>query len=387
MQPLLIVLALSGCLVTGLAQGLVGTLKLHFERKPAVVPPGFRRLLTVSNIGFIVLLLLAGALLDWLGPQPVLIGGSILLAASLFALGVSQMSGSPRLLPLAAAFGAVGVFLATIQIMPRGLLGEREVAGSLLFGFVFIALAALILPPLFDVLQAALGLRGTMTALALLALVPAGLAAFASGDAFPPYARDADHAGLLVTPKLWFAGLVFFFYAPLEAFISVWTTTYLSRQTDTNRAARWLAFFWASMLASRVLFGLIQHVAELHDSTQPLFLVVPALLAAVVLGNMSGSTTTGQALSGLVFLGLFLGPILPMLLAILLGIPAVTASPGLAVSLLYACGAIGSLVLSPLVASSAEAHSIQAALRIPLFVALLLTAATLLFALTTAVLR
>jgi hypothetical protein len=383
MQVLLIVLALSGCLVTGLAQGLVGTLKLHFERKPDAAPPSFRRLLALSNLAFVALLLLAGALLDWLGPQPVLIGGSLLLAGSLFALGVTQMDGSSRSLSLVAAFGAAGVFLATIQLMPRGLLGEREVAASLLFGFVFIALAALVLPPLVDVLRAALGFRGALTVLAVLAMVPAGLAAFASGDAFPPYARDADHVGLLATPKLWFAGLVFFFYAPLEAFISIWTTTYLSRQTDPNKAARWLAYFWASLLGSRALFGLIQHVAELPDSTQPLFLVVPALLAAVVLGNMSGSTSADQALSGLVMLGLFLGPVLPMLLAILLGIKAVAASPGLAVALLYACGAVGSLVLSPLVASSAEAQSILAALRIPLFVALLLTAAALLFALTT----
>ena len=49
--------------------------------------------------------------------------------------------------------------------------------------------------------------------------------------------------------------------------------------------------------------------------------------------------------------------------------------------LLYGCGSFGSLALAPLVGLSAGARTIEAALRIPLFMALILAAATFVFVL------
>ncbi|MGL4555315.1 MAG: hypothetical protein ACRC33_29460, partial [Gemmataceae bacterium] len=148
-----------------------------------------------------------------------------------------------------------------------------------------------------------------------------------------------------------------------------------------DQASGWVAWFWLAFLVSRVLVGVLLHLADLRESWQTFFLIIPALLAAVVLGNLSGSTTTRQALSGVILLGFVLGPVLPVLLAIVADMHQARGGPALALALLHVGGAAGGVVLSPLVNSGAEERSAQSALRVPLFLALLMTAAAVLFAL------
>ena len=115
-----------------------------------------------------------------------------------------------------------------------------------------------------------------------------------------------------------------------------------------------------------------------------------ALLAAVVIGNMSGLRPQ-YAGKGLLVLGCFLGPLFPLLLGLLFRMltpPAVSADaarypeyPGTAFSLLFACGSLGGLALAPLVGVSARERHFHAALRIPLVIAMLLAAATVVFVL------
>ena len=78
-----------------------------------------------------------------------------------------------------------------------------------------------------------------------------------------------------------------------------------------------------------------------------------------------------------------LGPLFPILVGLLFRIKGVESAPGTTFGLLHAAGSVGSLMLSPLVTLSAGARKIQTALRVPLFIALILTAVTVLFALVT----
>lgn len=403
MQPVT-VLVLVGSLVVGAALGLIATLKLAAARRGEA-----SRLLNAFNFVLIGLLVAAAFPLDYFGVQRGLIGGSVLLGLGLFALALAKPSGATAPLVIVAGLGAAVLYLGLLPLMPRGLLGEHEVAASLLFGFVFLGLGGLLLPPLLDTLLAAVGYRLAMVLLGVGAFAPAVLAAVTPVDSFPAQ-PPFDPLAAASASRVWLAGLVFAFYAPLEAFVSVWVTTFLTDQarlaaafhappadaiTDgpgpplvnpvrvgSDQAAGWLGWFWLAFLGSRALVGVLQHVSTIGDAWQPFFLVAPALLAAVVLGNLSGSTHTHKALSGLIVLGLVLGPVLPMLLAALAGVQRATGGTALAAALLHACGAAGGVVLSPLVSVSAEGRTAQAALRIPLFMALLTTAAAILFALT-----
>ena len=107
--------------------------------------------------------------------------------------------------------------------------------------------------------------------------------------------------------SLWMAGLVFFVYAPLEAFVSVWTTTHVAGlRQEPGRAGRLLIAFWLAVLGSRMLFGLLEHQDWVVKGWGGWILVVPALLAAVVFGNMMGSVRHDHSLTGMLALGFFL---------------------------------------------------------------------------------
>jgi hypothetical protein len=218
--------------------------------------------------------------------------------------------------------------------------------------------------------------------LALVFLVPAFLAAAAQGDQMFPAAEGLGRViPMLTDPNILAAGLVFAAYAPLEAFISVWTVAYLDNHGETRVQKRWLAWFWLAVILSRLVCAVTLHAFDLRNTYLAPFLVIPAILAAVILGNLSGSTRLTFARGGLFLLGCFLGPVYPMLLGILFTRHEVEGVHGSAFGLLFACGSLGSLILSPLVHYSANHRNVQAALRIPLFVALALSAMTLIFAL------
>jgi MFS family permease len=80
-------------------------------------------------------------------------------------------------------------------------------------------------------------------------------------------------------------------------------------------------------------------------------------------------------------LGVLLGPVLPTLLGVLFRQTA-PAEQGLAYGLIFTAGSLGSLLLSPLIALRTR-PPLQAALRLPIFLALLLMAVALVLGLMT----
>jgi MFS family permease len=378
------ILSLSCCLAVGMMTGLLAYMKLWLARNPVSAPQNFERQLFLLNLAIVLMMVLAGVLADTLGVRPLLIGGSVVLALALFALGAAGNSVQAPSAVLFAALGTCAVYVCSLLLMPRGLFGDHELTVSLTFGLVFIALGALVIAPLFDTLSALLGYRLALTLLGIVALAPLFLATVAEDRHFLTGAERPDLLRLVADPTVWLAGLVFFLYAPLEGFISVWASGYCaSHREEPGTDATWLALFWISFSASRILFGLLLHVfGAWADSYQSVCLILPAICAAVCLGNMIGSARHTQALTGLIILGFCMGPILPTLLGIVGKMRACSESgPATAFGVLFGCGALGSLVLSPVAGWSAKPENARTALRIPLFIALAMGAASLFFAL------
>lgn len=374
-------LTVTACVAVGMVLALLGSVKLALARRSDQADSSVRILLSLLNLFLIPMMVLAGLAVDRWGVRPALITGSLLLCLSFLAMSAGLTYHRTLAAVAAAALGASALHVGTIVQLPMGIFGVSEVAASLLMGLVFVALGGLVAPPLLDVLLNSFGFRRAMAFLALVFLTPAFLAAFPSPESFPETSDLGDLSRVLLDPRVLVAGVVFFVYAPLEAFVSVWTATYLTTHGQPERQSRWLACFWGAMLASRLLFAMVLHVIDFRNAYMAPFLVLPALLSAVVLGNMSGTTKLDRALTGLVALGLFLGPVFPMLLGILFTEIKDSGLFGSAYGMLFSFGSIGSLVLSPLVRLSASRTSIQAAMRIPLFIALALGATTLMFAL------
>jgi fucose permease len=213
-------------------------------------------------------------------------------------------------------------------------------------------------------------------------LLPAILALFPGDEYWGSKAPSGDLPRLFAMPASWLAALVLFFYAPLEATISLWTFTLLAEKgQDQRQATSLVAGFWSAFMASRLLVALCQHMEWLTQGWDRGLIVVPPLLAAVILGHLAGASPRGQLRAGLILLGLLLGPVLPTLLGMVFRHIA-PVEHGTAYGLVFAAGFLGSLLLAPFI-SLRTVPPLQAALRLPIFLALLVTAVALVLGLMT----
>lgn len=369
---------IGGALIYGMALALLGQLKLAAaQREPASLGGSVRRGLLALDIALIPLVLLSGVLVDVFGARVILVAGSVMLSVALAALKPRAMEPRTLAVLLLAGFGASAVGTASTVLMTRAFFVAEETAAALNLGYVFIALGALLTPVLTDILLAKIEMRRMLAVFALLALTPAFLAVVPSGEQGPFVEQHGNPATLFAEPVCWLAALVLFFYVPLEASLSMWTFTLLAeRKQDERAAAGLLSGFWSALLASRLLAAWLQHTSSFSPSLWELvFVVVLPLLAAVLLGNLAGADQRGRPNVGLILLGLLLGPILPALLGSVFR--TAPGEKGTTFGLAFAAGSLGSLLLAQLVPPRfADRHPL-AAVRLPILLALLVTAAAL----------
>ena len=331
------------------------------------------------NAALIPLTLLAGCLIDTLGVRVMLIVGSLATALAVATLGLKAKEGRAFGSLLLAGLGGAGLGASALVLMPHAFFGvDRLASASINLGCVFIALGALVTPVLSDVLLRLMEFRRTAAVLAVLCLAPALLAALPEQFAAVP-TQTVDWVSLAGDANLWLLGLVFLFYAPLEGCLSVWTTTYLTDLGESQVGAAWvLSAFWAAFLASRLLTAVLLRWAAAPWG-DPWLPVAAGVGAAAVVGNLVGTVNRPSARFSLVLLGFLLGPVFPMLVS--LAFRAEPAAPGTAYGVLFAAGSAGGLLMTPLVVR-AQRSDVQTALRIPMVLAVALSAAALVYALT-----
>jgi fucose permease len=374
-MPMMTAATIGGALSFGMTLALLGRLKLAVARRVPAEDGAIRRWLLALNIAFIPLVLLSGVLTDTYGARSILVAGSAMLAVALVSLSLRPIYPHAFASILLAGFGASALGTASTVLMPRAFFVTDDASAALNLGYVFIALGALLTPVLTDILLEKLELRRTLAVLALLALIPAFLGVFAGSEHRQLAENPANPSALLGQSSSWIAALVLFFYAPLEAAISLWAFTLLAeREQEEREATGLLAGFWAAFVASRLLVALAHHMDFLTEWWDRVLIVVPPLLAAVILGNLAGASQRGRPLTGLILLGLLLGPVLPTLLGSVFR--AAPGEEGTAYGLVFAAGSLGSVLLAPF-AKLRSQPPLQAALRVPIFLALLVTATAL----------
>jgi fucose permease len=374
-------LTISAAFVFGMVLALWGSLKLTLARSLKLNEGHVGTLLSVFNLALAPMMLLSGVLIDAWGVRPVLILSSAATAVAIF--GLSYAPAVPRAFGavLLGGLGSAGLCTGSIVLMPVAFF-PQEPTPSLNAGIVFIALGSLITPAFTDLATHLIGYRRTLAILSLLCLVPGVFAALAGADELAVGGGEPLEA--LSQQTLWLGALVLALYSPLEASISFWATTYLTERGSGERRAEWmLSGFWAAFLASRILVALLMHARYIRPEWSPFLLVVPALLAAVILGNMAGTAGADRASRGLIVLGFCLGPIFPTLVGMVFERinQADVHADGTAFGTLFAAGTFGSGLLAPIIAATVRRRTMQAALRVPMFGALLLTALALVFGL------
>lgn len=373
--------AIASAFVFGMLLALLGSIKLPLARRLALDETRVGALLAALNLALIPMVLVSGVVVDRIGVRGVVIAGSALAAIGLVGLAFAESYRIALASLFAAGLGGSCLTAGAMVLMPRAFF-EDNASASLNLGNVFFGLGALATPALADVLVRGLGLRAALGVLAAVALAPAAAAAAVPADAYDPgTALPGRLLGVFNTPAVWLAALVLVLYCPLEGALGTWATTYLTEfGYRARRAALLLSGFWLAFLAGRLVVGYLQQRETLPRNSDAWLIVLLALAAGVVLGNLAGTRNASVASRGLLTVGALLGPIFPTLVGVVFD-NTDPGSRGSAFGTMFAIGSAGSLVLPPAVGAFARRTSVRAAFRIPTMMALALSGLALLLAL------
>jgi fucose permease len=365
----LLPVTISGAATVGMVLALLGSIKLALAQRLAIDETRVGGLVSALFFALAPMVLLSGMLIDAYGVKWVLIAGSVLAGIGLSSLALNRTYLAALGATLMIGAGGACLSSSSFILMPPAFFPANHSA-SFNLGNVFFGLGALLTPTLAELLIRRLGFKWALGVLALLSLIPAATASLP--ESFPNVPPGGDLTKVVFDPILWLVALGFFLYAPLENMVGTWATTLL---TDLGfpeaRAALLLSGFWLTFLAGRLLVALLQ----LPAATNPWVILGLAVAAAVALGNMTGAPRRGGAAWGLLLVGVFLGPIFPTLVAILYG--HFQTNQGTAYGAMFALGAIGPMVLPPLMGAYARRHTVRKALSTLILLALLLAAAAL----------
>lgn len=367
------VTALTVCsaFTVGILLTLLGSLKFTLARRLGLNESQVGGLLSTLNLALIPMMLLSGILLDDWGARVIVIIGSLITSAGLFFL--SRADTHLKTLGAILVFGAGAACLSTssILLMLNAFYPDKA-AASLNMGNVFFGLGAFVAPAIMAALLDKLHYQRSLEALAILCLVPAGMAIATSGASFPPSGHHLSLSVLFADPVIWLTGLAFLLYIPLEETVGTWGTTYLTDLGARENRASWiLAGFWLAVLGSRWLAAIFQ-VRETfpREMLEGWLVIVLALAAAVTIGNMSGTHRPFRAGVGILILGFVIGPIFPNLVGLLF--EHFKESRGSAYGAMFSVGALGGLLFPPLIGAYASRRTVRRALRLPMVLGLLL---------------
>jgi len=368
---------ITSAFVFGMVLALLGSIKLALAKRLGIDEARVGGLLAAISLALIPMMLLSGVLIDHWGPRVMLIVGSCLTGVGV--VGLTVKPSYAWTLAALLLIGAAGACLSTAStvLMPKAFFPGHPSA-ALNLGNVFFGLGALLTPALVDLLLRILEFRRTMILLAVVCLIPALIAAATDREYLQVDVQEGDLIKVLSDWRIWLAGAVFLLYMPLEGSVGTWATTYLTDLGYGTRQAAWLlSGFWLTFLAGRLLMALLQQ--QLFDPrVEPWIILILSLLAAVVLGDLAGASSRGNAGLGLLALGLIFGPIFPTLVGIVFGL--FPHDQGTAYGAMFAIGATGSLFAPPLFGAYARRTSVQHALRLPMFMALLMVVLSLVLA-------
>lgn len=209
-------------------------------------------------------------------------GGAIDSALNTFAAN----NYSPRTINMLHAFYGLGTTLGPALMTTILLAGERWQRGYLIVGIA----------------QSALALGFLLTRRSWPEV----------GDAATVHPMSASLFHTIRLPAMALSAAIFVLYCGLEASTGAWLFTLLheGRDVDTGTAGTAVSVYWGSLMAARVVFGLIHVKGQLaHWLSACMIVCVTATLA------LSFSPHAAIAIGAAVLLGFFCGPIFPWLIS------------------------------------------------------------------------
>lgn len=358
---LLQLMTIMGLLATGMGVALLGSVKLPLARKLQIDEARVGGMVSMFGFAMIPTMLLVGFVTDLVGMQPVVIGGSLLMTASLVVLAWSRTYWPALLAVLLLSAGWATLINVINPLSLFAFPGGTE-AYAINLACFFFGLGAFLTPLAVVFLLRRMSLT---TALLVLAGFVVLTAVLAIGVDFPePAAATSQEsetapaaAGirtLLGASVMWLCALGLFFYAPMEATMAAWATTHLSdKGVSEGAASGLLSGFWLGFMVSRLATAF-----TLPEGSETLLILVLSLVCVAVWAVVVFSRGRGVAIAMVVVAGLVFGPIFPTIMAVLLG-HFDPSLHGRAVGLFFAIGGVGWTAIPMLIGAYAQRKGVQ----------------------------
>jgi len=374
-------------LAGGMGIALLGSVKLPLARKLEIDEARVGGLISMFGLALIPVMLSVGFVTDLVGKPPVVIGGSLLMAASILVLGLARRywHALVGVLLLSASWGAIVNVVNPLAAIVFG--GSK--AYSMNLACFFFGGGAFLTPLAVAFLLRLGSLRRALFLIAGVLVVPVALALSAdfsllAAGASEPGSAGAPVAGmasLLTDPVMWLCALAFLFFFPLEAATGAWTTTYLGDSGLSEGAASgMLSGFWLIYTASRLVTALAVRTLGLPPGGEAVLILVLAAASVAVLSGIVWGRGRPMAITMILAAGVIFAPIFPNIMAVLLGHfePAVH---GRAVGLLFAIGSIGTVTIPAAMGAYAKRTSVKRGFLIAVGSAVCLTVLALILVL------
>ena len=355
---------IAGLLACGMGVALLGSVKISLAERLQIDEARVGGLVSMFGFAMIPVMLAMGFLTDLLDKQLVVVAGSFLIAASLLVLARSTKYWSALVAVLLLSAGWSALVNVLNVLMQPAFGGTQTYAMNL--GNFFFGLGAFLTPLLIAFLLRRAGLARALFVLAAFSLVSSVLAFGVDFKALsPPAVVGADPGiGVLLSDEImWLTALALLFYAPMEATMAAWATTYLAdKGMSQGRAAATLSGFWLAFMCSRLATALIVARFPLPAGGDTLLIIGLSILCILVWAGAVFSRGRVTAGTMVVLAGLVFGPTFPTIIGVLMGHVGQDLSPvlgGRAVGLFFMVGGIGWSVIPMLIGAYARKTSIQ----------------------------
>ena len=347
----------------GMCHALLGSIKVPLSERLNIDEGKVGGLVSIFGFTLIPMAFAAGILADSQGKKFVVVLGCILLIASVCVLAHvrSYLMALLSVLLLGTGWSALVNVLNALQgpaFLP--LKDDAPLSFAMNLGDFIFGLGAFVMPIAIAWSLKAFDLKGTFLAFAAIIAIPLLLSLAVDWKPLTTESTEVvDNAfQILLGDKIvLLCCIAFFFHVPIEATVATWATTLMKdRDLPDQTTSLLLSVFWGTFTLSRLAAALL--IPAGYDHLIAVFLAILCIgfsLGLVI--SKSGQLTAGLLLAA----GAILGPLFPILIAVLVGhvLDTNAALQGRAIGLFFCIGGIGWAVIPLIVGQVAKNSSVQ----------------------------
>ncbi len=372
MVNLTVPVACAGSFALGVIFAIIGTIKLRLADRLDIDDEKAGSLISALMFCSLVMVLIIGPLRDTLGFRPIAILGFVAGGFCLWMLSVARSYATALIACLLLGVGAMCANTTGNTLGPTVLKDYMAPAAASNLINVCYGLGAFFTPLLVGYFIQKLDFQKAVAIMGAIVFIPLLPAVLSTYPPSPAGFQLSQSVALLANPVVILAGLSLLCYIGLEASMGGFITTYLSDLGfEEDAAGKLLSGFWISLMASRVVAGLVVWQAELSVTVQALLIVLLSIIAIVTIGMMVAAEDKKAGAVATIVTGLSFGYIFPGIIGVTFSKTAAIQQEisGSVFGIIFAMGLAGAVGVPYFIGRYSARSSIRDSLRIAVGVA------------------